>query len=280
MKNRWLRSLRFSSFIFVMLLIIQEMHAKQIKVAAGPTMDTVGSMPKKTTKSEVLNAGFFDLMNNGQVSTSARILRIAVGDPKKFSVPLCIYGGVSNNALAGSSYNNYGKQSNDHLINQFITPLSGLINFSIDELKMFGKAKSISRFGCVYQFGERILTGVRSGAANLYLLGKPYNFLNSYAVSGLYFQTGAWEKSNEKNMGICWLVVRLHLCYTKPSELKVFMPDIKTNGLYTGYSAGMGIDISSVLNMKLMYYRYLKAPEIYYSLPIYQFSINYSMKNY
>jgi hypothetical protein len=269
-KNLLQKQVFFFGFSFFSMLVF----------ARGATTDTIIGISKKQPKAEVLNAGFFDIMNSGQVSTSARVLRLVIGEPKKFSLPLCIYGGVSNSALSSSSYNNYGKQSNEHLINQFITPLSGLINFSIEGIKLLGSSASISKWGFVYQIGDRVLTGVRSGSSNLLLLGKPYNFLNSYGVGGIYFQTGAWEKSNEKNMGICWLVLRGHLCYSRRAELKIFMPDIKTNGIYIGYSTGMGIDISSVVNMKLMYYKYIKAPEMNYSLPIYQFSINYSMKNY
>ena len=57
------------------------------------------------------------------------------------------------------------------------------------------------------------------------------------------------------------------------------MPTIETTGLYTGYSAGFGIEIDKVVNIKAIYYKYFKAPEIEYGLPIYQFSFNYSLEN-
>ena len=40
----------------------------------------------------------------------------------------------------------------------------------------------------------------------------------------------------------------------------------------------LGVEIDSLVNIKVRYYKYTKKPEIDYSLPIYQFSFNYSMK--
>ncbi|MBL0147076.1 MAG: hypothetical protein IPP48_16530 [Chitinophagaceae bacterium] len=57
------------------------------------------------------------------------------------------------------------------------------------------------------------------------------------------------------------------------------MPDIETNGIYTGFSVGFGVEINNLVNLKAIYYKYTKASEIDYGLPIYQFSFNYSLKN-
>jgi len=108
--------------------------------------------------------------------------------------------------------------------------------------------------------------------------GKPVNFLNSFATLGLYFQTGAWEKSNTKNLGICWLALRYILSSNPKKPLQDMMPGIQTNGTYHGWSAAWGIEISNLVNIKMIYYRYVKKPEIDYSLPIYQFSFNYSLR--
>ena len=146
---------------------------------------------------------------------------------------------------------------------------------------MFFKKTSpnISRPGLLYHFGERILTGIRTGAVSDPATGKPINFLNTFCALGLYFQTGAWERNNAKNIGIAWFAVRYVGCYTNPSQLKEIIPDIKTNGCYLGYSLAWGVEINAVVNIKVIYYKYTKKPEINYSLPIYQFSFNYTMKN-
>ena len=156
--------------------------------------------------------------------------------------------------------------------------MSGLINISIEGI-VFSKRKdtAITKFGYIYQIGERVLNGIRIGAISNPLTVKPSNFLNSFATTGLYFQTGAWERTNSKNVGVFWLAGRYHICRTNQKQIKGFLPDIQTNGVYHGYSIGFGIEINNLVNIKAIYYTYKKEPEIEYGFPIYQFSFNYTM---
>ena len=62
------------------------------------------------------------------------------------------------------------------------------------------------------------------------------------------------------------------------SAVKEIMPAIETDGLYHGYSLAWGVEINNFVNIKVVYYKYVKKPEIQYYLPIYQFSFNYSLK--
>jgi len=97
-------------------------------------------------------------MNNGQLNASARFVRLSIGEPGKFFIPLSIYGGVSNNTFNGQQGSATPLQkSNDRLINQYINPLSGLINVSIDGIIYFSKSKKITKSGFMYQVGEREL---------------------------------------------------------------------------------------------------------------------------
>jgi hypothetical protein len=202
-----------------------------------------------------------------------------IGEPGKFSIPISFYGGVSSNNF--QNQNNAGQftNSNDHLVNQYINPMSGLINISIEGIKFKTRDTVITKLGFIYQLGERLLNGVRIGEISNPLTGKQTNFLNTFATTGLYFQTGAWEKTNSKNIGVFWLVCRYHICRTNAKQIKEFLPTIQTNGVYHGYSVGFGIEINNVVNIKAIYYKYNKAPEIDYGLPIYQFTFNYSFKN-
>ena len=235
----------------------------------------------KSSKStpEIFTAGFIDVMNNGQVNASARFIRLSIGEPGKFSIPLSLYGGVSNNTFNGQPTSTTAIRSNDQLINQYINPLSGLINISIDGINYFSKTEKVTKAGFLYQLGERVLTGYRTGLASNPLTGKPSNFLNSFGTAGLYFQTGAWERNNAKNVGIFWMAVRYIVCHSGTKRIKEFLPDIETSGWYHGYSLGFGVEINNLISIKAIFYRYIKKPEIDYSLPIYQFTFNYSLKN-
>ena len=229
-------------------------------------------------KPEILTSGFIDIINNGQVNASARFIRLFIGEPGKFAIPLSIYSGVSSNNFQ-TGQNPLLNRSNDQLVTNFINPLSGLANLSVEGVIFFRKkSQKYTKAGIIYQLGERILTGQKTGSVTDPSTGKPVNFLNSFGTSGFYFQTGAWERNNARNIGVFWLALRYIVCYTNPSQLREFMPSIETNGKYYGYSIGWGVEINSLVNIKVLYYKYTKKPEMDYSLPIYQFSFNYSMK--
>jgi hypothetical protein len=264
--------------IFISLLLAFVYLKSYTQSSKNGVQSKPDSIKLNDKKPEIFNSGFIDIINNGQVNASARIIRLFIGEQGKFAIPLSFYGGVSSNNFQNQNSNgNILTKSNDHLVNQYINPLSGLINISIEDLKYFKKTEQVTKVGVLYQIGERVLNGIKIGLINNPQTGKPVNFLNGFATSGLYFQTGAWERSNAKNVGVFWLAARFHFTYTNPKQIKEFLPDIQTNGIYTGYSIGFGVEINNVVNIKAIYYKYTKAPEIEYGLPIYQFSFNYAL---
>jgi hypothetical protein len=251
---------------------LQKQNSKPM--LAQPDLKT--SLPKEY-KPEIFTSGFIDIINSGQVNASARFIRLYIGEPGKFSVPLSLYSGVSSNNFQNTQ--SYSQRSNDALVTNFINPLSGLANISIDGVVFFNKkSPKVTRAGILYHTGERILTGIRTGSVSDPATGKPINLLNSFGSLGLYFQTGAWERSNSKNVGVFWFASRYIGCYTNPNQLKEILPGIKTTGLYHGYSLAWGVEINNLVNIKVVYYKYIKKPEINYYLPIYQFSFNYTLK--
>jgi hypothetical protein len=230
----------------------------------------------KPYKPEIFTSGFIDIINSGQVNASVRFVRLYIGEPGKFAVPLSLYSGVSSNSFQNPTNI---QRSNDVLVTNFINPLSGLANISIDGFQFFNrKSEKATKSGWLYHFGERVLTGIRTGSIGDPATGKPINFLNTFGSLGLYFQTGAWDRNNAKNVGVFWLALRYIGCYTNPNQLKEILPAIETNGVYHDYSLAWGVEINNLVNIKVIYYKYIKKPEINYYLPIYQFSFNYSTK--
>lgn len=237
--------------------------------------DTPGTR-RTMQKAEIFTSGFIDIINNGQVNASARFIRLNIGEPGKFSVPLSFYSGVSANEF--SNPQTPAGKTNEHLVLNFINPMSGLVNVSIDGLRFFKRNTFITRTGFLYHFGEKVLTGYRQGEISDPQTGKPITFLNSFAAAGGYFQTGAWERNDAKNVGLFWLTIRYIGTYTNQKNLQNILPQIKTNGLYHGYCIGSGIEVNDLVNLKILYYKYLKKPEINYGLAIYQLSFNYAIK--
>jgi len=242
------------------------------------TKDSVRILTRSQSyKPEILTSGFIDIINNGQINASARFIRLYIGEPGKFAIPISIYSGVSSNNFQ-SLQTITGQRTNEQLVNSFINPLGGLANLSIDGVIFFNKKIKLTRAGFLYHSGLRILTGYKTGSVTNLTTGKPVNFLNGYYTSGLYFQTGAWERNNAKNVGLFWLTGRYILCKSDPGQLHEILPDITTNAFYHGWSLAWGIEINGLLNIKIIYYQYVKKPEIDYTFPIYQFSFNYSLK--
>ncbi|MEO7444390.1 MAG: hypothetical protein ABIT96_00195 [Ferruginibacter sp.] len=247
-----------------------------ITIAQPAIKEKSDSLKLNENKPELFSSGFIDVMNNGQVNASARLIKLYIGEPGKFSIPISFYGGVSNNNFQQQTPT--FSKSNDHLVNQYINPLSGLINISIDDTNYFNQTESVTKSGFIYRVGERVLNGVRVGPIADPRTGKATSFLNSFGFAGFLWQTGAWEKTNSKNIGVFWLAMRYHACYTNPKQIKEFLSEVETNGVYHGYSVGFGIEIDKVVNIKAIYYKYVKAPEIDYGFPIYQFTFNYTME--
>jgi len=231
--------------------------------------------PVTPRKPEIFTSGFIDVVNTGQINAAARLVKIYIGEPGKFALPLSIFSGVSAN-----SFQNYSAttKANEDLVANFINPTTGLGNICF-EGSLFRKKDSIklTRFGLLYALGERVLTGRKTGLITDPQTGQPVNFLNTYALAGLYFQTGAWNRNNTKDMGVCWLAFRYIGCMTNPGKIKEIIPVNKKTGIYHGYSAAWGIEINQSLNTKVIIYKYIKRPEVEYYLPIFQFSFNYTL---
>jgi len=58
------------------------------------------------------------------------------------------------------------------------------------------------------------------------------------------------------------LAIRYIGCYANPSKLKELLPTIEINGKYYGESNGWGVEINRLVNIKVLYFKYIKKSEI------------------
>lgn len=267
-------------FLHVLCWLWPLLAAPQGRSVSTVARDTLKAMarPVIAYKPEILTSGFIDIISNGQVNAAARFLRIYVGEPGKFSFPLSLYSGVSGNNFQ----NNQAlvvPRGNEQLLNNFINPLSGLVNISADGILFFNRnALRLTRSGFLYHGGLRILSGNKLVQAGSLLPGKPVNFISGFGAGGLYFQTGAWERTNTRNMGVFWLAARYIGSKTGERHLREILVPTLHEGFYHGWSLAGGVEINNLVNIKVICYRYVKAPAADYKLPIYQFSFNYSLR--
>lgn len=225
------------------------------------------TQPKKP---ELFNSGFLDFQNSGQINAAARVFKLYIGEPGKFMLPVSVYSGVSGNNY--NTGNTTSTKGSEQMILGIINPMSGVFNISTDYILRIGNKSSLTGFSFVYQLGEKVLTGQQITTY------KSFSFFSTYANTGLLFNTGAWERDKEKNMGIFWLLFRGHLMQLGQSfqSLSGYPPD---NKVFKGFSIGVGIEINNVLNVKSFYYRYVDAGTPAFDIPIYQITFNYSMRN-
>ena len=217
-------------------------------------------------KPEILSGGFIDFVQTGQMNASARLMRLYIGEPGKFQVPVSIYTGVSANSL--SAY----RQNEDFVLN-LINPGSGIFNMCFDGTnKLAGIKTKVTSLQLQYQVGFRFLSVYDRR------LFKNSTFFNAIGSLGLTFVTGAWEKNKANNIGVFWLNVR-GLCSNNPPSVINSILEEKVIQNLLGYSVGMGIEISQATNVKIFYFRFLNNRSIAaFTPPFIQLSFNYSMR--
>src|SRR5689334_23065086 len=74
---------------------------------------SINQTTKNSFKPEIFTSGFIDIVNSGQVNASARFIRLYVGEPGKFAIPLSLYSGVSSNSFQNPTII---QRSNDVLV--------------------------------------------------------------------------------------------------------------------------------------------------------------------
>ena len=126
-------------FLSMLPWLLPVIVAAQLRDSVAKSFDTLVRKQKQDDpissktiyKPEILTSGFIDVISNGQVNASARFIRLYIGEPDRFAIPLSIYSGVSSNNFQGQQ-NTFVSRANEQLVINFINPLSGLANLSID----------------------------------------------------------------------------------------------------------------------------------------------------
>jgi hypothetical protein len=220
---------------------------------------------QQTAKPEILSGGFIDIVQNGQMSASARLFRLFIGEPGKFQIPVSLFAGVSANSLSAINQNN-------EFAVDLINPGAGIFNFSFDgDNKLIYLKGRVTSFHVQYQAGFRMLTAFAETQQ------KNIRFFNGITGLGLTFVTGVWEKNKADNLGVFWFNLR-GLYSSSPSWLlkQLLAATVAQNML--GYSAGMGIEISQSVNTRIFYFKFLTDTAIpAFAVPYLQLSFNYSM---
>lgn len=215
---------------------------------------------------EILNGGFIDFVQNGQMNASARLVRLYIGEPGRLQIPVTIFSGVSANNLSLN-------QHNEDLAVNLINPGTGIFNLSFDgSNRLVGRKEKRSGIQLQYQASIRYLSVFHS------ILYKNITFFNFIGGAGLTLVTGAWERSKENNIGMFWVNARMLFSHSPQASVRQFLLDSASNNMHA-FSIGMGIEISQILNVKIFYFNFLSNTHIMvFDKPFMQLSFNYSVK--
>lgn len=258
--------------LFRVLGLAQQEKAESRRLISDSATRRISEPP------EWLSAGMMELGLGGQMQASARVVRLLIGEPGKWQIPLSIYSGVTQPGAAAVGGGGVVNRLNESITWQLYSPWSGVLNIGFEGQRLWSSWGVQSGLRFVFQFGERMLTGYRLGSINDPLSGKQQSVWNHYAVAGCVLQTGAWERTNPKNLGRGWIMVRGHFSYSAPDQLRLLFPIAQMRGWYGGASLGLGIEVSRVVQLRGVIYWPVKGPEWSTLRNLTQFSFQYNWK--
>lgn len=257
------------------ILFIPIMLMAQVGKNSSANRNIDSSMRKSNEPPDWLSAGMMEIGPGGQMQASARIVRLFVGEPGKWQLPISLYSGV---AQPGSSAAMSGGRSNESITSQLYSSWSGMMNLGFEGQWLCSYWGNQSGIRLVYQFGERMLSGYRISSPSDPLSGKQQMLWNHYVVAGCVLYTGAWERNNPNNLGRGWVMFRGHFNYSSPNELRWLFPLPRMRGWYGGGSLGVGIEISRVVHLRAVICWPWLRPEWLAPRSLTQFSFQYNWK--
>ncbi len=216
-------------------------------------------------KPEFLSGGFIDMFQTGQISASARLLKLYIGEPGKFQLPVSLYSGVTANNLSVSN-------ADKDVANVLINPAAGLMNMMFDgRNKLLGKNGRYTSLHIQYHSGIRLLSLYSQRS------GKNSTTFNFIAGAGFTFVTGAWERDQKNNIGLFWVNIRCLFSDIPDAVFPNFFI-VPLESRLVGISGGFGIEITHTLNLKVLCFRVLNNQhEETFTKPLLQVSFNYSL---
>lgn len=271
MKNLVL--LTFSAVFLLFNVIhgqIVEIDYTYYKTELNYLNETKSLQEEKTeeNKIEILGRGFLDLFSNGRMQGTAQIIKLKIGEPNAFHVPVYL--------LIGASGEGLGTQGlNENTVTNLLNPIGGLINLTINNSNSIYTSKSgITSIKFAYQISGKLINAQDFISSQTRYLGAGYGNM------GLFFQTGAWEAEKDNNLGVFWMQIKAtsSLGINEDSYRMAFGEHFRNNLLF-GYSADFGIEIDSRVNMKVGIYRFINNQEIdLFNNTLYKFSIDYNLR--
>ena len=238
--------------------------AQLVELTRNPTPG-VSRAPQDLCNTSVFGRSGLDFFFDGPAQASVQVVKLCLGEPDGFNLPLYLFVGPSGDAFGGV-------EPNETVAAGLVNPLGGTINASINQAHtLWGKPGKHTSIRLAYQGTFKLLSG-----KNLDDPEKSVLLPAGYGDIGLRLQTAAWE-AGTTNYGVAWVQAKLaaHVA-SEVSIQEALGAEVKNK--FAGYSVDFGIEIDGKLNLKGGMYSADQPLVPLLSKPYWKFSFDYKAK--
>jgi hypothetical protein len=206
----------------------------------------------KAKSYEFFKGGNIDYISSGLIQANAQLLKINIGEPKKFYMPFYIMAGADKETSAETD-TDVNKSTSVNLLsaNGGYLNLGLHGNWSPNKLS-FGDYTKIS---LVYQLGAKSIIGKDQ------LTAERVNLLTGITNIGILFQTAAWNPDDPDNIGLAWCQFAFSNTFNNDEKIKQIYGN-EVNKHFYGINIEAGVEIEKYVNLRFGYYSYLNNKDI------------------
>lgn len=197
--------------------------------------------------------GNIDFISSGLLRSSANVLLINVGHPRKFHLPFYLLIGATTDLYQDSS------SLNESSLADLLNNHGGFINFGINGHSPIKKYSRKSALFLTYQAGGKSISGV-----NLEMQ-EHIGFLSKMLNLGLMYHTVAWKPGQPREQGRAWIKSYFSISKNGVEEMKGLFGSTSQATLY-GFNFEGGVELENYINIRFGYYEYLNNQHI----PVFQ----------
>ncbi len=191
----------------------------------------------------VLERAFLDMTTQGQAQASAQVVRICIGEPGKFALPLYFLAGATGGAAGAQTQ---GEATASTLLN----PLGGNLALALNDDYRMLTLGDHSFLRLTYTVAGRYLHMTDSAGVGVPLV------VGTFA-GGLRLQTAAWSPGDTtEGVGTAWLQLTVAGDVASKGRLATIFGPNATNWA-TSINVDMGVKVSGRLNAKISLYHAL-----------------------
>lgn len=229
------------------LLIFSKISGQITEIYTGES----NSLAANGDKPELLTKGFVDYGVAGQIQASAQLLKLNIGEPEGFKIPIYII----TSATSGNLGDN---EKNKSTLFDIINPTGGILNLGAN---LNSRIIKISKSGITNLRFNSFFCGKLLSGRELLTDASKIN-TGFYLEPGVTFQTGAWEADEGyKDGGIFWLSLKYVFTYVSEEDLRTYFESSSTKSP-NGPKIELGILIKEKVNIKITIFKALSGDDL------------------